>query len=120
ALESHADSSCRCVTPLPTAQLFLLRVPHAHGLARFARKQRRDRPQPCLVFAAEAAAQVRADHPHLVVSQPKDPREFVTIAVDIWTRLPHGELISIPSGEAVARLQRERARGLCTVGSFND
>src|SRR5262245_54651582 len=34
ALESHADSSCGCVTPFPAAQLFLLRIPHAHGLAR--------------------------------------------------------------------------------------
>src|SRR5262245_57354421 len=77
ALESHADSSCGCVTPFPTAQLFLLRVSHAHGLARFAGQQRRDRPQPRLVFAAKAAAQVRTDHPYLIVSPSKDLSEFV-------------------------------------------
>ena len=108
------------MTPFSATQFFLLRISHAHGLACFARKQRRDRAQSCLVFAAEAAAQVRADHPYLVVRQSKDFSEFVTIAVDIATRFPHGELISFPPSETVAWLQRERARGLRTVGLLND
>src|SRR4029453_13885432 len=44
ALESHANSSCGRVTPFSATQLFLLRISHAHGLARLARQQRRDRP----------------------------------------------------------------------------
>src|SRR4029077_12907236 len=101
----HTDISCGCVTPFAATQFFLLRVSHAHGLARFPRQQRRNRPQACFVFAAKAAAQVGADNPYLIVRQSKDFSEFVTIAVDIPTSLPHSELISLPPSETVAGLQ---------------
>ena len=120
AFEPHANPGRRRVAPFAVTQFFLARVAHAHGLARFTREQRRDRPQTGLVFAAEPPAHVRCNHAHLILRQSENFGELFAVAVNIAAGFPDREPIRFPRCQAVARLQGKRAGRLRTVSLLDD
>ena len=89
-------------------------------MAGFARQEGCNRAQAGFVLAAEAAAQIRTDHSDLFVPQVENSRQFFAVAINVAARLPHGELVVLPPGEAVARFEGQRAGGLGAIGSFDD
>ena len=86
---------------------FLLPGPaHGTGFAGGLRQTRGFDGRLAGVLAAEAAAKIGHDHPHVLVGQAEGPREFAVISERILRAGPNGELAVLPFGQRGARFHR--------------
>ncbi len=86
---------------LRTGQLQLHRPPdHARGHRREGGRR------PAIALAAEAAAHIRVDHPHVRLRQAEHPGQRLVRPADALGRVPHRQMVAVPACDCGVRLHR--------------